>query len=253
MRFLRTSNPALHQRAFVMSNHGFTATMTIGGTAMKTIFLLGLASLSAGWVYYQFTDLSIMTHSKDIGVYLGIGCIGAFIFSLFTIFKPSWAFFTAPSYALLEGLLLGSLSLIVDRQCPGIVAHALPLTFATLLVMLFLYSSGIIRVTHRFTMMILVSMGAIGMVYLLSSILRLFHIQLPYIHESGPIGILFSVFVVGISAFSLVLDFDFIHKAEAYGSPKYMEWYGAFSLMLTLVWLYLEILRLLIKLRGRRR
>ena len=251
---MRTSNPALRESIFRIHGYdGIQGKMSMQGTAIKTFFLLSLASLTAGWIWYKFADVSIISHAKDIMTYLTLSTIGAFILSICTIFKPSWAPVTASLYALLEGVVLGSLSLILDRQYPGIVLQALPLTFGTLVAMLVIYNSGLIKVNHKFRMIMFSAMSAICLVYMLSWILSFFRINLPFIHSSGTIGVLFSLFVVGIAAFNLLLDFDFIEKGQAYGAPKYMEWYGAFSLMISLVWLYVEILRLLAKLRERDR
>lgn len=250
---MKTSNPALHSNIFIVDSHDRTQSMTMQGTAMKTFFLLGLATLSAGWVWHKFSTISIITNFQSITTYVIVGSIAGFIVALCTIFKPSWSPITAPIYALLEGLALGSISLILDKQYPGIVAQALPLTFGTLAAMLIIYSLGIIRVTHRFRMMVFSATSAICFVYCLSCTLSFFGVYMPYIHDSGMIGIAFSFFVVGIASFNLLLDFDFIQKGQEHNAPKYMEWYGAFSLMVSLVWLYLEILHLLAKLRDRKR
>ena len=247
---MRSSNPALNNRAFSVDTHVSTQTMTVEGTATKTGFLLTLALLSASWVWYSF---SILQHVQTLRAYMFVGLIGGFIFSMCTIFKPRWSPITAPIYAVLEGLFLGSISTIYHIAYAGIVFQALLLTFGTLGAMLVIYRLGIIKVTQRFRKMLFSATSAICFMYLLSYILSWFGITIPYIHESSPIGILFSLVVVGIAAFHLLLDFDFIEKAQQYRAPKYMEWYGAFALMLTLVWLYIEILRLLAKLRNNRR
>lgn len=250
---MKTSNPALRSNVFIVDSHELTQSMTMQGTAIKTFFLLALATLSAGWLWHKFADISIITNFQSITTYAIGGSIAGFILALCTIFKPSWSPITAPIYALFEGLALGSISLVLERQYPGIVLQALPLTFGTLAMMLIIYTLGIIKVTHRFRMMIFSATAAIGFVYLLSSILRFFGVMMPYIHDSGTIGIAFSLFVVGVASFNLLLDLDFIHKGEEHHAPKYMEWYGAFSLMVSLVWLYIEILNLLVKLRERKR
>jgi uncharacterized YccA/Bax inhibitor family protein len=156
---------------------------------------------------------------------------------------------TTPLYAVLEGLFLGALSAVYEARYEGIVINAVALTFGTLAVLLAAYSSGLVRPSENFKLGIVAATGAIGLVYLVSIALSFFGWSMPYIHGSGPIGIAFSVFVVAVAAFNLVLDFDFIEHGAASGAPKYMEWYGAFGLLVTLVWLYLEILRLLSLLR----
>jgi uncharacterized YccA/Bax inhibitor family protein len=160
--------------------------------------------------------------------------------------------FTAPIYALLEGLFLGGISAIFEAQYPGIVIQAVSLTFGTLFCLLLAYRSGIIKVTENFKLGVAAATGGIALIYLATLVLGLFGVRMPFIHESGLIGIGFSLFVVVIAALNLVLDFDFIESGAKSGAPKYMEWYAAFGLMVTLIWLYIEILRLLAKLRSRR-
>jgi uncharacterized YccA/Bax inhibitor family protein len=168
------------------------------------------------------------------------------------VFKKEWAAFTAPVYALLEGLFLGGFSAIMELRFPGIAIEAVALTFGTCLVMLLAYRSGLIRPTQKFMIGIVAATGGIALVYFASMILGFFHIQIPGIFGSGPIGILFSLVVVVIAALNLILDFSVIEDGARMGAPKYMEWYSAFGLMVTLVWLYLEMVRLLAKLRDRR-
>jgi uncharacterized YccA/Bax inhibitor family protein len=169
-----------------------------------------------------------------------------------TIFKKTWSPVTAPIYAVCEGAFLGGISAMFEMQYPGIVFQAIVGTFGTLFALLAAYRSGLIKATENFKLGVVAATGGIAFIYILSIILGLFKIQIPYIHESGTIGILFSVFVVIIAALNLVLDFDFIENGERVGAPKYMEWYAAFGLLVTLVWLYLEMLRLLTKLRSNR-
>ena len=179
------------------------------------------------------------------------GGIGGLILALVTVFKREWSGFTAPAYAVCEGLVLGGISAIFELKFPGIVMQAVALTFGTLFCLLMAYKTGLIRVTEKFRLGVFVATAAIALVYLVSFVLGFFNLQVPFMVGSGLVSIGFSLFVVGIASLNLVLDFDFIeHGAEA-GAPKYMEWYGAFGLMVTLVWLYIEILQLLAKLRGR--
>jgi uncharacterized YccA/Bax inhibitor family protein len=182
---------------------------------------------------------------------LMVGVFGGFITAMVTIFKPAWAPITAPIYALLEGLFLGSISAFLEQRYPGIAIQAVGLTFGTLLTMLVLYTSGLIKVTNKLRIGIIAATGGIALFYLGEMILSFFHIQFVAINGSGPIGIAFSLFVCAIAALNLVLDFDFIEQGVNAGAPKFMEWYGAFGIMVTLVWLYLEILRLLSKMRSR--
>jgi uncharacterized YccA/Bax inhibitor family protein len=180
-----------------------------------------------------------------------VGLIGGFIVAMVTIFKQSWAPVTSPIYALLEGLVLGGISAITNARYPGIGIEAVSLTFGTLFVLLLAYSSGLIKVTEKFKLGVIAATGGIAVFYLLEMVLSFFHIYFTTINGNSMIGIGFSVVVVIVAALNLVLDFDFIEQGVTVGAPKYMEWYGAFGIMVTLVWLYLEILRLLSKMRSR--
>jgi uncharacterized YccA/Bax inhibitor family protein len=158
---------------------------------------------------------------------------------------------TAPLYAVLEGLFLGGISALYELKFQGIVIQAVALTFGTLAALLLAYKSRLIKVTENFKLGVVAATGGIALVYLISIGLGFFGIRMPYLHDSGPIGIGISVFIVIVAALNLVLDFDFIEQGAAQGAPKYMEWYAAFGLLVTLIWLYLEILRLLAKVRRR--
>ena len=171
--------------------------------------------------------------------------------SLITVFKKTAAPITAPIYAAIEGILLGMLSAFYEMQFPGLVFQAILLTFGTLFALLMAYRSGVIKATENFKLGVFAATGGIGLIYLTTFILSFFGLSIPYIHGSGTIGILFSLFVVVIAALNLVLDFDFIERGAERGAPKYMEWYAAFGLLVTLIWLYIEMLRLLSKLRSR--
>lgn len=246
---MRTANPALSDNTFRGYGRAIASgdTMTIQGTVNKTGVLLLLVLLTSTWtwrLYYTATD-SLM-------LWVAGGAIGGFIVALVTVFKKQWAAATAPLYALLEGLVLGGISSVLEGRYPGIVIQAVGLTFGTLFGLLFAYKSGMIKATENFKLGVVAATGGIALVYFVTIILGLFGIRMPYIHESGMIGIGFSLFVVIIAALNLVLDFDFIESGAAHGAPKYMEWYGAFGLMVTLIWLYIEILRLLSKMRSRR-
>ena len=179
------------------------------------------------------------------------GAIGGLIFALITCFKPTWAPITAPLYAAAEGLFIGAISAFAESRFPGIVLQAVGLTFGTLFALLGAYRSGLIKATENFKLGVCAATGGIMMIYLATFILGMFGVHIPFIHGSGLFGIGFSAFVVVIAALNLVLDFDFIENASDHGAPKYMEWVGAFGLMVTLVWLYIEILHLLMKLRSR--
>ncbi len=247
---LRTSNPAFAQGTYDVRGMavGYGPTMTISGTVNKAGFLIILVLLSAAWTWNQF----FTNGPAAVGGYTMVGAFGGFIVAMVTVFKKQWSPITAPIYALLEGLFLGALSAMLELRFPGIAIESVALTFGTCLCMLLAYRSGLIRPTQRFMIGIVAATGGIMLVYFLSMILGFFHIQIPGIFGSGPVGVLFSLFVVVIAALNLILDFGMIEEGAYRGAPKYMEWYGAFGLMVTLVWLYLEILRLMSKLRDRR-
>ncbi len=255
MPLIKTSNPALGNKTFenlARSQYGGTLDlserMTLSGTVNKTGLLLVCVAATAAWVWHLFMQSRDMA---DVTPYLMVGVIGGFIVAMVTVFKKEWAPVTAPMYALLEGLALGGISAIFDFRYPGIAIQAVGLTFGTLFVLLMVYSTGIIKVTDKMRIGIIAATGGIALFYLLEMVLGFFGVHFVAVNGSGPIGIAFGLFVVAIAALNLVLDFDFIERGVAYGAPKYMEWYGAFGIMVTLVWLYLEILRLLAKTRSR--
>jgi len=248
---MNTSNPALTANSFL----GLRATspsdvMTMGGTANKTVILLLLALLPATYVWKLF--LSSGQNPAAIQTWMWGGLIGGLILSLVTVFKKNWAPITAPLYAVMEGLFLGGISAQFQMMYPGIALQAISLTLATLLMMLAAYQSGWIQPSENFKLGIVAATGGIMVVYLVSMVLSFFGIPVPLIQGSGLFSILFSGFVCIIAALNLILDFDFIREGARNNLPKYMEWYGAFALMVTLVWLYLEILRLLAKLNDRK-
>jgi uncharacterized YccA/Bax inhibitor family protein len=245
---MRTSNPALSAKAFQGEGVGTGEAMTLKGTVNKTGILLLCAVGTAAWTW------NIFMHSANPQAVMPMligGGIGGFIFAMITIFKKTWAPVTAPIYALLEGLLLGAISAAFEVRYHGIAIQAVSLTFGTMFVLLLAYRSGLIPVTENFKLGIVAATGGIALFYIAQIVLGFFGIHFAAVNGSGVIGIAFSVFVVIVAALNLVLDFDFIESAVTAGAPKYMEWYGAFGLMVTLIWLYLEILRLLSKLRSR--
>ena len=240
---MRSGNPALRADVFAQAprSGAIGDAMTINGTVGKTAFSLLLVVLAASLTWSQTPNPLIM-----IG-----GGLGGFIVAMVTIFKKQWSPVTTPLYAVLEGLCLGGISSMYEVRFPGIVLNAVVLTLGTLGALLIAYRSGVIKATENFKLGVVAATGGIAVVYLVTMVLGMFGVGVPYIHESGTIGIAFSLFVVVIAALNLVLDFDFIESGAAARAPKYMEWYGAFGLMVTLVWLYLEMLRLLSKLQGR--
>jgi uncharacterized YccA/Bax inhibitor family protein len=243
---MRGSNPALNSSTFTSLAGTTTAGMTVQGTINKTGILMLLTMASAAWTWnLAGRDMEAAAPLILLGLIGGLGC------ALATVFVKRWAPATAPLYALLEGLVLGGVSRIYNTNSHGIAVQAVALTFATLAVMLLAYSTGIIRVTERFRTVVIAATGAVALFYISAMVLGLFHIHLPLLHEGGTISILFSLAVVALAAANLALDFSFIQAGAAAGAPRFMEWYGAFGVMVTLIWLYLEVIRLLSKLRSR--
>lgn len=216
------------------------AVMTLNGTINKAgiLILLTMAGGAAGWGMQSFAVL------------MGVMILGL-VLSILIISKPERAASLSQAYAFSEGIMLGSISAIYARAYAGIVTNAMVLTFSCLILMLTLYRFRIIRVTDRLRTGIVVATGALAITYLVSMVMGLFGAAIPMIHQGGTIGIGFSLVVVGVAAFNLLLDFDLIEQAYMQRAPKYMEWYGGFALLVTLVWLYLEILRLLSKLNRK--
>ena len=246
-QLMRTSNPALNDNVFRGERAAIGEAMTVQGAVNKTGVLLVCVIASAAWAWNR-----LLADPASAAPLIGLGAIGGLIFAFVTIFKRSWAPVTAPIYALLEGLVLGGISVITNLRYPGIAIQAVTLTFGTLLALLIAYKSGIIRVTEKFRLGVVAATGGIALFYFASMILGFFGIHFfGSVFGSGPIGIGFSIVVVIVAALNLVLDFDFIESGARMGAPKYMEWYSAFGLMVTLIWLYLEILRLLAKSRSR--
>ena len=247
---MRTANPALNKKTFENIGYASTTedTMTLQGTVNKTGFLLTFLILAAAWTWNLYFESNNPT---SVTPWLIGGGLGGFIVAIITTFKKHLSPITAPIYAVLEGLFLGSLSALFESRFPGIVVQAVGLTFGTLFALLMAYRSGFIKATENFKLGVTAATGGICLLYLISFILSFFGTGIPYIHQSGIIGIGFSMFVVVIAALNLVLDFDFIENASESNAPKYMEWYCAFGLLVTLVWLYIEILRLLSKLYSR--
>lgn len=251
---MRTSNPALSDKAFRVDQPVAGAkAMTINGTVNKTGILLCLLWVAAifTWEKAMGAARSGTFNPAEFYPWMIGGSIGGLVIALVTVFKKTLAPYTAPLYAVAQGLVLGVLSAFFEMQFPGIVFQAVLLTFGTLVALLIAYRTGVIKATENFKMGVAAATGGIFVVYLISMVLGFFGVSIPLIHESGIVGIGFSLFVVVIAALNLVLDFDFIESGAAQGAPKYLEWYGAFGLLVTLVWLYIELLRLLSKLRSR--
>ncbi|RBL93878.1 Bax inhibitor-1/YccA family protein [Chitinophaga flava] len=246
MALFQSNNPVLKESIFDKAAHAEGATMTIRGTVNKMSFLLIMLMAAAVFSYGEFLRGS----SNVLPMVFG-GAIGGFIIALVIIFKKEWSGYLAPAYALAEGLFLGAISAMFNASYQGIVIQAVGLTIGTFIAMLVLYRTGVIRATERFKSIVMTATLGIGIFYLIAMVLRLFHIDMPLIHSSGMFGIGFSLIVVSIAALNLILDFDMIEQGAAQGAPKYFEWYASFGLLVTLVWLYLEILRLLSKLNRK--
>ena len=240
---LRSGNPALQSNTFRKHLSGVSAgAMTINGTINKTGFSLFLLMVS-----------SILTWANPSLMVMAIpATIMGIILAIATIFKPVYGYVTVPLYAIVEGVVLGAISWVFESSYPGIVIQAVFLTFGTLASLLLAYISGLIKATENFKLGVAAATGGIAIVYLISWVMSLFGSGISIIQSNSLYSIAFSGFVVVIAALNLVLDFDFIEEGAEMGAPKYMEWYGAFGLLVTLIWLYLEILRLLAKLQSRR-
>jgi uncharacterized YccA/Bax inhibitor family protein len=265
----RNSNPALNDSAFervVESEAGWAAgaqqvqdadavptevgsdVMTVGGTAWATGALLVLVVLAGAWGWNQ---VDVTAESVSLPGWLFPVVLGALGVAILTIFKPDLARFTSPVYALLEGAFLGAISGLYNTAYEGIVVQAIGLTIGVFAVMLFLYGTRIVKVTEKLRMGVIAATGAVMLVYVANLVLSLFGAEVPFLHDTGPLGIGISLVIVGIAAFNLLLDFDFVERGVAAGAPAKMEWYAAFGLLVTIVWLYLELLRLLAKLQSR--
>jgi uncharacterized YccA/Bax inhibitor family protein len=220
--------------------------MTVQGTILKTGLAVAVLGAAAGFVWFQIKagDPSV------IGFLLPAALLGLLL-GFVTSFWPTAAPWTTLPYAACEGVVLGTTSLLFEQRYPGIVIQGVALTFGTLFAFLVAYQIGLIRASAALRAGLVAGMTGVFLLYLVEFVLYLCGIRVPYLHESGFVGIAFSLFLVGLAAFNLVLDFDFVETGAKSGAPKYMEWYGAFGLLVTLVWLYLEVLRLLAKVQGR--
>ena len=255
MALMKTSNPALSENTFRnLAGAGYggandeSTRMTLNGTVHRTGVLFACALATAAWTWHLY----IAAHSMvAVAPLMLLGFLGGLILAFVTIFQKEWSPVTAPIYALLEGLFLGGISAQFNTAYPGIAIRAVGLSFGTLFVLLAAYSTGMIKVTSKFRIGVIAATGGIMIFYFAEMILGFFGVHFASINGSGFIGIGFSLFVCAIAALNLVLDFDFIEQGVKYGAPKYMEWYGAFGIMVTMVWLYLEILRLLAKINQR--
>lgn len=246
---MRSSNPVMTGKIFEKAGAlaPESSAMTINGTINKVgiMLLLVIGAAAYTWKMVMGAD------PGRAGTFAIVGAIGGFIVALITIFRPRSSAITAPIYAILEGLFLGAISAIINAKYPGVAFQAVLLTIGTLFTMLFLYRSGRIRATPRFRKGVMMATGAVFFAYLISWLMGLLGMPMGFMHSSGPLGILINLVIIVIAALNLIMDFDFIEKGSQMGAPKYMEWYGAFGLMVTLIWLYIEFLRLLSRFSGR--
>ena len=240
--YMETSNPLLNRQLDLSRDREVTSSMNLQGVVNKTGILLLLCFFAGAFAWFN----------PELAVPLMIvGIIGGFIACMVGIFKPSASPIAAPIYAVLEGLCLGAISQILESRWHGIVVNAMLLTIAVLAVMLFLYTTRILRVSSTMVKGIFMATAAVAIVYLVDIVLNMFGIHMPYLNSSGPAGIAISLVIVGIAAFNLLVDFAVIENNIRQQAPKYMEWYSAMALLVTLVWLYMEILRLLSKMKNR--
>jgi len=241
-KLFESNNPMLSESAVDkrLQNSAITYgdVMTVDGAMNKSLILFSLLMVTAFIGYTNPSSLNII-----------VGAVGGLIAVLVASFKPNWSPIASPVYALLEGLFVGSISAMYATAYDGIVGQAVMLTMGTLVIMLAIYKANLIPVTQKFKTGVFMATGAIALVYLASWIMGMFGINMPYIHEGGMIGIGISVVIIGVAALNLLIDFDSFEKGEEAGAPKYMEWFFAMGLLVTLVWLYIEFLRLLSKLQ----
>ncbi|MEM9917088.1 MAG: Bax inhibitor-1/YccA family protein [Bacteroidota bacterium] len=244
---MKSSNPVMNEEAYKKASPdvldseivgaGQTGRMTVNGAINKTLILMGLMLITTVIGYTMVGTFGSLL--------MWGGAIGGLIVVLIASFKPHLSPTLAPIYALLEGLFVGAISAVYASVFDGIIFQAVSLTLAVLFMMLFIYKSRIIKVTSKFRAGVVMATGAIFLVYIVAIVLSFFGINMPYLHESSPLGIGISFVIIGVAALNLLLDFDNFEKGEQLGAPSYMEWFSAMGLLITLVWLYIEILRLI--------
>lgn len=245
MALFESNNPVLGEKTFQEASHTqYSEAMTLRGTTAKMGFLLALVLAAAVYSWGQFAS------GFNITPFVWGGAIGGFVIALIITFKKEWAGYLSPAYAIAEGLFLGAISAVYSNLYDGIVLQAVGLTIGVFIAMLVLYQAKIIRATERFKSVMYTAVAGIAIFYLIAFVVRMFGMDIPFLHEGSMLGIGFSIVVTAVAALMLIINFDMIENGIAQGAPKYFEWYAAFALMVTLVWLYLEILRLLSKLSS---
>jgi uncharacterized YccA/Bax inhibitor family protein len=247
---IKSGNPGLNDKTFAGLPTPALASerMTLQGTVNKSFLLLLVLMGAALWPWSQYMATG---NPAVVTLPVIVGVVGGLVLALIISFRPMTAPYLAVPYAALEGLVIGGISAVLEKKYPGIAIQATALTFAVLATLLLAYSTGLIRVTQRFRAIVVAGTGAILLLYVVTSVMHLFHVATPFMNDSSPLSIGLSLIIVGFAALNLVLDFDLIESGVAQGAPRFMEWYGAFGLLVTLVWLYMEILRLLSKVRQR--
>lgn len=260
---MRTSNPALRTDTFAQTARGAlrgssSEVMTVDGAINKTGILAFLLVCSAAFVWslaYKTSGYggvpAVQQNPGIVFPWMIGGAIGGLILAVITSFKPIWAPYTAPGYAVLEGFFIGGISAMMESRFPGIVMQASLLTMGTLVSMVMAYKAGLIKATEKFRSGMMMAIGGIFCMYMMSFILGFFGVSMSFLHDSSPLSIGISLVVIVVAALSLILDFDLIETGAQQGAAKYMEWYSGFALLVTLVWLYVEFLHLLSKINSR--
>jgi len=247
---IKSGNPGLNDKTFAGLPRPALASerMTLQGTVNKSFLLLVVLLAGAFWPWSQYLATG---NPAVVGAPVMIGLIGGVVLAIAISFRPMLAPYLAVPYAALEGLVLGGISALLERRYPGIAIQAVGLTFGVMAALLLAYSMRLIRATQRFKAVVIAATGAIFLVYVASALMHLFHVATPFMSDSSPLSIGISLVIIAVAALNLVLDFDLIENGVAQGAPRFMEWYSAFALLVTLVWLYMEMLRLLGKMRQR--
>ncbi len=253
MALFESGNPTLSQKIFSRSiAQSDAGTMTVRGSINKFGFLLFMVLAGAAYTWYLYYN----NQPQTMMTLMWVGIIGGLVAVLAISFKPTWAPYLSPAYGILEGFFLGAISAILNdafsEKYPGLVMQAVGLTFGVAFAMFLLYNLRIIKATQKFKSIVFAATAGIAIFYLITLVLRLFHVNIPFMYDSSPLGIGLSLFLVAIAALNLIIDFDMIERGAEMGAPKFMEWYGAFGLLVTMIWLYIEILKLLSRFAGRK-
>ena len=244
---MKSSNPIFRDSALENVYQLSERPMTVSGTMNKLLLLSLIMMAGAGAVYYQFS----LQHYDFVHMLMIIGLVVSVVLAFIIAFKQNTAPYLAPIYAFAQGSLLSGISCFFEAAAPGIVIQAISMTFIVVFAMAFLFQIGAIRADEKFKSVILIATLAIGLFYLISILLSFFHVEIPYFSSVSTTAIVINAVIAVIAALNLIIDFDFIQKGVSTALPAMYEWYGAFGLLVTILWLYLEILRLLMRLRDR--